>query len=512
MVKFMVLFFTEPAVDFLTCHKTHACLFCAAFAFFSIFTPLGQAVSDTACSVETAKSIVYRKSLSIDKNWVLRYAKPGRNNRYYSKYGIGYAVSFVPEICIAALMSKVMPSHKEYIERSILSFTNTLYASCIAVLFFILFVKLGYSPKLSLAAVFAICSSSILLPYSKIIQSETLTTLLLLLFLIIVADAQKIGPLLGALLGCILAALYLVKISNVIFTVIIGFYVFYNLKKRKCEQGAGVLFLCISLLPLAGLLYLNWYRFGSVFNFGYGAEQKQFSTPIMTGLFGFLFSPSKSLFIFSPLIITGFLGVKSFIVKHRLMAVTILALAIIDVVFYARWHDWPGGWAWGPRLIVPVIIIMHVFCIEFFARMKAKVWAKTVFAVLFVIAVEVQFLGSMVSYQQIHYFYSDPFSVHNSQIEVAAKLFMHKAQGKEEIYTCKDFNFNCQEKPYERDGRMFGGSTYDFRDRGTFLGFATLWSGIHYNFGWKYIEYFPLILLLFSVACARAAWKTIPAN
>ncbi|MGB7566968.1 MAG: hypothetical protein WBM07_03850 [Chitinivibrionales bacterium] len=498
-------------MDFLTCHKTHACLFFAAFAFFSMFTPLGQAVSDTAYSVETAKSLVYRKGLSIDKNWVLRHAKPGRNNLYYSKYGIGYAVSFVPEICIAALISKVMPSHKEYIERGIVSFTNTLYASCIAVLFFILFVKLGYSPKLSLAAVIVICSSSILLPYSKIIQSEMLTALVLLLFLIIVAGAKKIGPLLAALLGCLLAGLYLVKISNIIFAVVFGLYVAYQMKKGNCHRGPGVLFLCISILPLAGLLYLNWYRFGAVFNFGYGEEQKQFSTPLLTGLRGLLFSPSKSLFIFSPLIVTGFLGIKSFFIKHRLMTVIILSFSIVDVVFYARWHDWPGGWAWGPRLIVPVIIIMHVFCIEFLKPMNRRVWAKSVFATLFVVAFGIQFLGSMISYQQIHYFYSDPFSVHNSQIEVAAKLFMHKARGKEEIYTCKDFNFDCQEKPYERDGRTFGGSAYDFRDRGTFLGFATLWSGIHYNFGWKYIEYFPLILLFFSVACAYAAWKTIPA-
>jgi hypothetical protein len=386
-----------------------------------------------------------------------------------------------------------------------------MYGSFIAVLFFVLFVRLGYTAKPSLAAVFVICSSSILLPYSKIIQSETLTTLLLLLFLIIVADAKKIGPLLGALLGCILAGLYLIKISNVIFGIIIGLYVAYDLKKQNCERNAGILFLCISILPLAGLLYLNWYRFGTVFNFGYGEEQKQFSTPIMTGLCGLLFSPSKSLFIFSPLIVAGFLGVKSFAEKHRLMAIIILSLAIVDVVFYARWHDWPGGWAWGPRLIVPVIIIMHVFCIEFFVFTKKMVWRKAVFTVVFMIAIGVQLLGSMVSYQQIHYFYSDPFSMRNSQLEVAAKLFIHKSQGKEEVYTCEEMNFNCREKPYERDGRMFGGSRYDFRDRGTFLGFATLWSGMHHNFGWKYIEYFPLVLLFFSVACARRAWKTIPA-
>jgi hypothetical protein len=489
----------------------HVYLFFAAFAFFSIFAPLGQVVSDTAYSVETARSIVFRKSLSIDKNWALRFARPGRNNRYYSKYGIGYALSFVPQMCMAAVICKVFPLNKEHTERGIISFTNTFYASCIAVLFLVLFVRLGYSRKLSLAAVFVICSSSILLPYSKIIQSETLTTLLLLLFLIIAAHVKKIGKATGTVLGCILAGLYLIKIPNVIFAVVIGLYVAFQLKKGNCTRSGIISFFLISFLPLAGIFCLNWYRFGSVFNFGYGEEQHQFSTPLLTGLCGFLFSPSKSLVVFSPMIVMGFLGVKSFAGKRRLMAVIILALAIADVIFYAKWHDWPGGWAWGPRLIVPIIIILHIFCIEFFIYMKKRVLAKAVFTILFTVALGVQFLGSMVSYQQIHYFYSDPFSLHDSQVEVAAKLFVHKVRGREEVYTCEDFNSICREKPHERDGRMFDGSTYDFRDRGTFLGFATLWSGLHYNFGWRYVEYFPLVLLLFSFGFAYKAWKTIPA-
>jgi hypothetical protein len=114
----------------------------------------------------------------------------------------------------------------------------------------------------------------------------------------------------------------------------------------------------------------------------------------------------------------------------------------------------------------------------------------------------------MVSYQQIHYFYSDPFSIKNSQVEVAARLFIHKALGKEELYTCREMNFNCQEMPHERDGRLFGGSVYDFRDRGTFLGFATLWSGLRHNFGWNYVEFIPLLLLLVCAAFARKSWKS----
>ena len=246
-------------------------------------------------------------------------------------------------------------------------------------------------------------------------------------------------------------------------------------------------------------------------NFGYGAEQSQFSTPLLLGLRGFLFSPSKSLFIFSPLIVLGLFGVKTFYAKHRAMTVTILALTIIDILFYARWHDWQGGWAWGPRLIVPVMILLHVFCIEFFAASKRPIVLKVLLIIVLTWGIGVQFLGSMISYQQIHYFYDDPYSIQNSQITVAGKLLIHKIEGKKEIYTNKDFTTIGGQKANFRDGKMFGGDTYNFEDRGTFKGFSTLWSGLHHNFGWKLSGYFPWALLLIAAACAWKAWGNISA-
>ena len=497
-------------MDFVNNHKSHILLFCAAFAFFSIFAPLGQVVSDTAYSVETAKSLVYRKSLSIDKNWVLRFAKPGQNGKYYSKYGLGYALSFVPQICAVAVLSKVLPTNRDYLERFILSFTNTFYASCIAALLFLLFARLGYSGKSSFAAVAAICASSVLLPYSKIIQSETLSTVLLVLFLLLAAENKKIGPINGAFLGAIVSGLYGIKISNVIFGLVIAGHVAFQIRKGNSTRGGITAFLALAAAPLCAIVALNWVRFGSLMNFGYGAEQSQFSTPLLLGLRGLLFSPSKSLFVFSPLIVLGLFGVKTFYAKHRTVAAAILALTVIDILFYARWHDWQGGWAWGPRLIVPVMILLHVFCVEFFAASKRPIMLKIIFVVVLIWGIGVQFLGSMISYQQIHYFYSDPYSIKMSQIALASKLLVHKMQGKKEIYSGEDFAINSDEKPYVRDGKMFGGKVYNFEDRGTFLGFSTLWSGLHHNFGWKYIEYVPLALLLFSVVFGYKAWKTIP--
>jgi hypothetical protein len=62
-----------------------------------------------------------------------------------------------------------------------------------------------------------------------------------------------------------------------------------------------------SLLLVAGA---NWARYHSVFDRGYAGES--FSTPLLQGLDGILFSGGKSIFLFSPPLILGCLGWNRF--------------------------------------------------------------------------------------------------------------------------------------------------------------------------------------------------------
>ena len=56
----------------------------------------------------------------------------------------------------------------------------------------------------------------------------------------------------------------------------------------------------------AGYLLWNWHLYGSAFEFGYppfaegGRRLNSFVTPLYLGLWGFLFSPGKSVFLFAP--------------------------------------------------------------------------------------------------------------------------------------------------------------------------------------------------------------------
>ena len=343
----------------------HGLLFLAFFSFFATVTPLGQVVSDTAYSIATAKSLFYRHSFAIEKNWELRFAVPGRGGQYYSKYGLGYALSFLPQVAIARLLSEVIPVDKKYLEQAVISFTNTFYAAGIACALFLLFSILGYRKRRALLAVACIAASSILLPYSKIVQSETLTTFMLFLFLIIVAHDHEIKLHSGCAIGILYAALYFIKPVNIVFGSVIGLYVIIRFFQKRATASGLAAFCLMSILPLAVIFYFNWYRFGSILKFGYGSQQWQFTTPLMKGLAGFFFAPSKSMFLFSPLIIYCLFGFKRFFMKQRRIALCIIGIGTLYLLLFAQWVDWKGGWAWGPRLIVPAIILIHIVLIEF---------------------------------------------------------------------------------------------------------------------------------------------------
>jgi len=70
-------------------------------------------------------------------------------------------------------------------------------------------------------------------------------------------------------------------------------------KDRRARDLA--IFALPVLLFLALALGYNFMRFGSLFQTGYGG-MAVFSTPLLVGLYGLLFSAGKSLFLYAPIV------------------------------------------------------------------------------------------------------------------------------------------------------------------------------------------------------------------
>lgn len=488
--------------------KTAALLFLSAFFFFAIFTPNGHLPPDTAHSVATARSIVERGTFRLLPSPELIGTLRTADGSLYSKYGPGYAFHFVPVVVVAKAGSAITNASYETLERLLLCFVNAAWAALFLVLLAFVLVRLGYTSRTVGATLLVLGVGSILLPYSKILLVELPVAVLLLAGLLLLMNNTGWTPVQGLALGLVIAALYWLKAANLAYGAVLGGFIVWKRYRGQMTPGPYLSAWAGALLPLAPLFLVNAARFSSPFEFGYGAEQAQFTTPILSGLFGLIFSRAKSLFLYSPLILCACAAWPALFRRHRPAALLTALWLIIAILLHAQWHSWYGGWSWGPRLIVPALLVFHVGVAEFISRLKGRTFPAALFIVLLLVASGVQLLGTSVVYQQIHYFIADPADPASPHLQVAARLFLHKAKGLPEVYDCEAFDLDCEtlrtRPPWSEVTR---GGKLHFDDRRTYQGLNILWFGeAARNLG-KTAVIIPLLLFLAAAVLLRAALK-----
>ncbi len=159
-------------------------------------------------------------------------------------------------------------------------------------------------------------------------------------------------------------------------------------------------FLAGAIIPLSFLLWYNHSTFGSPLSQGYGTEAYDgWTTPLHRGLLGILFSPSKGLLAYSPVLwfsIAGIVG--SWRIRTRDEATTWLfrylglAAASFTLVM-SKWHAWHGSWSFGPRMLVditPLLVLLMVPALEWLRQSRTLL---AVFATFLVISIAVQLAG-----------------------------------------------------------------------------------------------------------------------
>lgn len=157
----------------------------------------------------------------------------------------------------------------------------------------------------------------------------------------------------------------------------------------------------VSLLALVSYNQLRW---GSLLSASYGTIPQGFTTPLHLGLRGLLISPGKSLFIFNAPTALGVVGLWHLARRDRPLAVLFAVLVVPRILFFAKWASWDGGWAWGPRFLLPLIPILVISAVELLrsravGTMAARLMTGATVSLL-VLAGAVGYLSVRVPYEQ----------------------------------------------------------------------------------------------------------------
>ncbi len=283
---------------------------------------------------------------------------------------------------------------------------NMIVTAVTAALLFLYALRLGYGRDVALLIGGLFGVATIAWPYAGYFYSEPLMGLFLTLaayFGLAFLQERKPLFLLGG--GLSMGWAVVTRLTNAPLVPVYYAYVLgpalIALARSRALRSLVREGLILSLGVGAGLgviaLY-NFMRFLDPFRSGY-ADTVGFWTPLFQGLYGLFVSPEKSLFLFAPVLILAPLSLVLFLRRHRREGVFLLIFIAIPTVTFAKWMDWEGGLAWGPRYLVSIVPLAMILAAPGLDWVLHRSWPwKAGLALLAAWSVAVQVLGASVHF------------------------------------------------------------------------------------------------------------------
>lgn len=342
---------------------------------------------DSFSVYKLSTSIIDKQSFAVDCFWGV----PGKNHQCYSKYGLLMSVIIIPFYLIEKLILQYF--HIGFFPPGFFpSLTNCAVTAFIGVVFYQFLRQTKFSHLDSLIGVMILSFCTMLFPYTKTLFAEPLLTLLIYFsFYLIWSKNNRI--LLG---GAIFALAFLTKFSAVIFLPAFLYYLAATYKSFKI-----LIRFLFPLLPGFIIFFIyNLIRFNNGLNTGYTGVD--ISKPINKGLYLFILSPGKSVFLYQPLIIFALFGTYFLFKKDSHLTVFFLINVFIHLLFYSAYNYQTGEWAWGPRFLYPLLPFLVLAAMLFLK--KIKIVGKIVFYFFVSVSLFIELSAVYLSYHRYYSF------------------------------------------------------------------------------------------------------------
>jgi hypothetical protein len=389
--------------------------------FFYLLTSSGRVRTiDEVTLVFETESLATRGSTAIPQALPanLFFGKLDRTGRPQPAYPAGQALLSVPWYAagrfFAAVLPGIPPQAKDAFLDAALTASSATFAALAAALFFAILLRIGISLKRAVASTLLVALATPLFAYSAWLFPEAVSAALLLAAALVLFSGGEvpIPPRQAILAGVVLGFVSWIRPTHVIVASIFVLAILI----RDRSRGLGPAMLTGLIIGLFGgaLVLRNLFLFGSLFDFGYPATAEggksilSFQTPLSTGLFGFLFSPGKSMFLFAPPILLAIPGLRRLAQRDLGLAIVAGTCPVLALFFFAKFAEWEGGYCVGPRYLLPGLILL---CLGLGPMLEdGGRWPRPIARLLFVIGFCVQAVGMSTSFleDQANGAYYDP--------------------------------------------------------------------------------------------------------
>jgi len=315
------------------------------------------ASSDGVTVFNVTQALLERGALSISSG----NAAHGLDGKLYSRYDIALSIGAMPLYLLGKLLANFVPqTMASLVIKGVVSLTNAFIGAMICLLFYKTGCRLGQRPRVAWYLTLAFASSTFFVVYTtKSFLTQPLETLCLAGSIYwLIAFRQKLKP--GYLLyaGLFSGLGILTKLVFIINLLILAGYVLTVSPQGQRRKTLATFTLPVALSLALALLY-NHARFGSILRTGYASGAAGFTTPLLVGLYGLLFSSGKSLFLYAPATYMGLRSLAGFLKEHRTEGWLFIALIVVNLLVIAKYRDWGGEGCQSTT--VPTIELLESF-------------------------------------------------------------------------------------------------------------------------------------------------------
>jgi hypothetical protein len=368
----------------------------------------------------TAESLARRGEWDIDQiRWMgLQQGTFGLDGHLYSRKGAGVSVLALP----LAWLGLTIPGWGT--ATTALVFNALVTAATGAVLLRYL-QALDYGSRVALIASLTFGLATLAWPYAKTFFSDPLAALCLTVAALALLHFRDTGHSINTLgAGVALAVAVATRYANVVVIPFFGLLLLkYQMANQQISksanqqisklpnhkspishtQRAGSLRAWVAFgIPLiaiaSAIAYYNVARYGNPLNTGY-LPQENFSGILWQGIAGLLISPGRGLFLYAPVLLMMLPAIPSFFRHHRAEAALAGAIILVHLLLYGKWFMWHGGYAWGPRFMVPTLPFFVIGMAPVIEWARESIWWRRGFLVLASLSGMIQILGLSVHFE-----------------------------------------------------------------------------------------------------------------
>ena len=333
-----------------------------------------------------AEHLIDAGDLSVPQTLAIRqggepifFGEIGRDGRPYAPYGPGVAFLILPFHLIGRTVAAVAGVPRapfpegiawEFLVGGITTLAMAFAAALTVAGFFRAAVALGGSMQTARQLALILGLSTMLWPYGTTLYSEAWLTAAFVWAAWALLDARQGGPSARARVltaSVLLAAAGLTKPTALVIAPGFIVAVLFDTRADRGARWRSAVTLGVGI-ALAAAVQIGWnlVRFGRPLDFGYNLAgmipilpARSFAPEdVPRGLLVQLLTPGKSLFVWAPVTLVSVLTIRDWWSRERGIGAGLLTGTALAVMFYAAFLYPEGGYAHGPRHLLPLVPLL----------------------------------------------------------------------------------------------------------------------------------------------------------